>query len=198
MNRFPRMAQYGFTLIEVMVALLILSALSLMSYRGLSAVLEAREHVTRETDKWRQVALFMTRFEQDVQMATPRAMHTLSGNAPAWLGNLDTNNRPHLEFSRSASPEGPDTPRRIAYQLNEKQEIELRILPAIDVSSNTLPTNYPVLHNVSQFGIQYLDTHLLWVDSWPTSEHDTAIPGAVRLHIVLASGEDIVRLFALD
>ena len=35
----------GFTLIEIMTALLVLSLLALMSYRGLGAVLDAREHV---------------------------------------------------------------------------------------------------------------------------------------------------------
>jgi len=180
------------------VALLILSALSLMSYRGLSAVLEAREHISRETDKWHQVALFMTRFEQDVQMATPRAIPAVSGNAPPWLGNLDTNAMPHIEFNRAASLDGVDTLRRIAYHLNDKQEIELWNWPAPGVLPTALPVHYPVLHHVTQFDIRYLDTHLLWVNTWPTTAHDPAIPHAVRLHIVLATGEDIVRLFSLD
>jgi len=75
----------GFTLIELLVALLILSALALMSYRGLGAVLDARVHVTRETDKWRHVATFFARFERDVQLAAPRSVRGLSGTA-AWLG----------------------------------------------------------------------------------------------------------------
>lgn len=49
-------AARGFTLIEVLTALLVLSLLALMSYRGLSAVLDAREHVRAETEKWRRVA----------------------------------------------------------------------------------------------------------------------------------------------
>src|SRR4051812_16355559 len=51
----------GFTLIELMIALLILSIVALMSYRGLVAVLDAREHVAGETAKWRRVASFLAR-----------------------------------------------------------------------------------------------------------------------------------------
>ena len=81
----------GFTLIELLIALLILSVLALMSYRGLGAVLDAREHVTREADQWRRVAAFVDRFERDVKLAAPRPVRSASGTAPAWRGNPDCN-----------------------------------------------------------------------------------------------------------
>jgi len=190
-------AARGFTLIELLTALLILSLLALMSYRGLGAVLDTRAHVTQETDKWRRVANFFARFEQDVQLAAPRPVRTASGSAPAWLGRLDTTPGPRLEVSRFASAEGVDTPRRVAYGLNEKQEIELWLWPGLDVAPDALPARYPVLSGVTKFEFQYLNDDLAWVGAWPTSPRDAAIPRAVRLRIVLASGEEIVRVFAL-
>jgi len=190
-------AARGFTLIELLTALLILSLLALMSYRGLGAVLDTREHVRQETDKWRRVANFFARFEQDVQLAAPRPVRTASGSAPAWLGRPDTMPGPRLEASRFASAEGVDTPRRIAYGLNEKQEIELWLWPGLDVAPDALPARYPVLSGVTKFEFQYLNADLAWVGAWPTSPRDAAIPRAVRLRIVLASGEEIVRVFAL-
>ena len=188
----------GFTLIELLAALLILSALALMSYRGLGAVLDAREHVTRETDKWRRVASFFARFERDVQLAAPRPVRTISGTAAAWLGRSDATQDPLLAFSRFASSGGVDTPRRVAYGLNEKQEIELWLWPGLDVAPDALPARYPVLSGVTKFEIQYLNADLALVGAWPTSLRDAAIPRAVRLRIVLASGEEIVRVFALN
>ena len=188
----------GFTLIELLAALLILSALALMSYRGLGAVLDAREHVTRETDKWRRVASFFARFERDVQLAAPRPVRTISGTAAAWLGRSDATQDPLLAFSRFASSGGVDTPRRVAYGLNEKQEIELWLWPGLDVAPDALPARYPVLSGVTKFEIQYLNADLAWVGAWATSLRDAAIPRAVRLRIVLASGEEIVRVFALN
>ena len=188
----------GFTLIEIMTALLVLSLLALMSYRGLGAVLDAREHVKQETDKWRRVAAFFARFERDVELAAPRPVRTADGPAPAWLGAPAAATQARLEFSRFASTEGVDTARRIGYRLNEKREIELWLWPGLDVAPNTQPARYPVLAGVKTFDLQYLNPALVWVDAWPTSPTDLPIPRAVRLRIVLASDEELVRVFVLQ
>ena len=187
----------GFTLIELLTALLVLSLLALMSYRGLGAVLDAREHVKYETDKWRRVAAFFARFERDVELAAPRPVRSAGGIAPAWLGAPVTTAEARLEFSRFASTEGVDTARRIGYRLNEKNEIELWLWPGLDVAPDMLPARYPVLAGVKTFELQYLDPSLAWVDTWPTAPADLPIPRAVRLRVVLASSEEIVRIFVL-
>jgi len=197
MNGASGASPRGFTLIELLSALFILSLLSLMSYRGLNAVLDARTHVTHETDKWRQVAAFFARFAHDVQFAAPRPVRTATGTAPAWQGLAGSVGRPRLEFSRFAAKEGLDTPRRISYQLNDQQEIEMWLWPGLDVTSDIMPMRYPVLAEVTQFELHYLNADLAWVDAWPQSPGDAAIPKAVQLRIVLASGEALVRVFAL-
>jgi general secretion pathway protein J len=188
----------GFTLIELLTAMLILSALALMSYRGLGAVLDAREHVTRETDKWRRVASFFARFERDVQLAAPRPVRSASGTAPAWRGTSGATPLPRLEFSRFASVEGMDSPRRLGYRLNERQEVELWLWPGLDIAPGTLPARYAVLTGVTAFELQYLNTNLAWVDAWPSAATDAPLPQAVRLRLALVSGEEIVRVFALN
>lgn len=174
--------QRGFTLIELMSALLILSLLAVMSFRGLGAVLDARDQVTQETGKWKSVAAFFSRFQHDVQLSAPRPVRTAPGR---------------LEFSRFATAEGIDTPRRVAYQLNENRELELWLWPGLDVAPNAQPARYTVLSAVAQFELQYLDAELAWVDAWPRSERDPPLPQAVRLRMVLDSGEELVRVFAL-
>ncbi len=174
--------QRGFTLIELMVALLILSLLALMSFRGLGAVLDARDHVGQETGKWKNVAAFFSRFQRDVQLSAPLPARATSG---------------HLEFSRFATAEGTDAPRRIAYRLNENHQIEILLWPGLDVAPDAQPARYAVLTEVAKFELQYLEPGLTWVDAWPRTERDPPLPLAVRLRIVLASGEELVRVFAL-
>ena len=60
------------------------------------------------------------------------------------------------------------------------------------------PARYPVLSGVARFDFEYLNAELAWVGAWPASSRDVAIPRAVRLRVVLASGEVIVRVFALN
>lgn len=187
----------GFTLIELMVALLILAIVAMMSYRGLAAVLDARDHVAAETGKWRSVASFLARFERDVRMAAPRSVRTGAGIAPAWRATPAATIEPRLEFSRFASAEGTDSPRRVAYALNAKREIELWLWPGLDLASAAQPARYAVLAGVTALEFQYFSADLAWVSAWPASPRDAALPRAVRLRVVLASGEEIVRVFAL-
>ena len=198
MNRAPGAALRGFTLIELMAALLILSLLALMSYRGLGAVLDSREQVRQETDKWRGLAAFFARFERDVQLAAPRPVRSTTGTGQAWRGEAAGSPRPRLEFSRFASAEGVDAARRIAYRLNEKNEIELWLWPGLDVAPDARPARYAVLSGVKSFDLQYLNAALVWVDVWPATPADPLIPLAVRLRVVLATNEEIVRVFALQ
>ena len=187
----------GFTLIELLTALAILSLLALMSYRGLGAVLDARDHVEQETEKWQRVATFFARFQRDVQLSAPRPVRA----APAAPGVARTRRcraEPRLEFSRFATAEGIDAPRRVAYRLNEQQEIELWLWPGLDVAPGAAPTRYAVLPAVAQFELQYLDARSGVGRRLARSQRDPPLPRAVRLRIVLASGEELVRVFALQ
>jgi general secretion pathway protein J len=172
----------GFTLIELLCALLILSLLALMSFRGLAAVLDSREHVRLETEKWRGVAAFLSRFQRDVQLSAPRPLLAAAGR---------------LEFSRLAAAEGIDAPRRVGYRLNESREIELLLWPGLDPAPGIEPTRYALLAAVAAFELQYLAGDLTWVDAWPRTERDPPLPQAVRLRMVLASGEELMRVFSL-
>ncbi len=185
--------QCGFTLIELLSALLILSLLSIMSFRGLGAVLDARDQVRQETLKWKGVAAFFSRFQRDVQLSAPRPVRGASGAAPAWRGQAGGG----AEFSRFAAAEGLDAARRVGYRLNENHEIEMALWPGLDVPPTAQPERYTVLSGVQTFELQYLDAALLWADAWPRSERDPPLPQAVRVRIVLASGEELVRVFAL-
>jgi len=191
------MQHKGFTLIEVLVALFILSAMALISYRGLSAVLTAREQVSSETKKWQGVTTFLARFEQDIQLSASYPARTATGNVSTWIGSTDSQRVPQIEFSRFPSLNDSGTPRHIGYTLNANNEIELWLWSSLDVVPNKLPARYPVLRNVREFTLHYLTTDLAWVDSWPLLPGNTNTPLAVQLHITLTSGEKVVRVYSL-
>lgn len=187
----------GFTLIELLVALVVLSILGIMSYRGLSAVLDTREHVRAEADKWRKADSFFARFARDVRLAAPRPVRTESGTAAAWLGRPASSSETQLEFSRFAANENTETARRVGYRLNGREQVELWMWPGLDVAPSVSPVRYAVLENVKEFELQYLDARLTWTNAWPIAPVDSTIPLAVRMRVVLGSGEELVRIFAL-
>ncbi len=190
----------GFTLIELMAAMLILALLALMSHRGLATVLDTRDHARQETEKWQRVSAFLERFERDVMLAAPRPVRTPNGSAPPWRGQASTltDNGAQIEFSRFASTNNMDAARRLAYHLNNQGQIELWVWPALDVSPESAPGRYAVLSNVTRFEVQHLGPNLNWEDRWPVAGIAATIPKAIRLRLVLASGEEIVRIYALN
>lgn len=187
----------GFTLVELLTAMLILSILGLMSYRGLGTVLDTREHVQHETEKWRRVAAFFDRFERDAALAAPRTIRTATGIAPAWNARPGGTSQPQIEFSRFASAADADIARRVAYRLNDQGQIELWLWSALDTAPGTAPVLYPLLGGVSRFDVQYLDARQNWTSVWPVDGAGSMLPRAIRLQVMLASGETIVRVFAL-
>jgi len=187
----------GFTLVELLTALLILSILALTSYRGLGAVLDARARVTAETEKWRDVTAFFARFERDIQLAIPRSVRFAPGEAPAWVGRPGNSPELRLEFSRSAPIGGGDVVRRTGYRLNEDGEIELWLWPGLDRAPGFEAARHAVLRDVRSLDFEYLGANAEWVATWPIAQLDPPIPRALRLRMVLGSGEELVRVFLL-
>jgi general secretion pathway protein J len=187
----------GFTLIELLAALLVLSLLALMAWRGLGVVMTSRDRIQTEAAKWRQTEAFFTRFEHDLQLASPRPVRSASASLPAWLGRPPATAAPVLEFTRFAGAGNVGVPHRIGYGINGARQIELWIWPGLDRTADTLPVRYVVLNHVRRLDVQYLGPALTWTNVWPATPAESGLPLAVRLKIELDSGETLVRVFAL-
>jgi len=186
----------GFTLIELLTALLILSLLGLMSYRGLGAVLDARTHVAGEAEKWRNLSTFFERFGRDAALAAPRPVRGGDGSLVPWRGMPSGKPGPQIEFTRFTPGLQLDLPRRLAYTLNAEGQIELWLWPAPDAAPLDPPARHALLSGVTRFDVHYLGNGPEWTTAWPEGGI-AGLPKAVRLRLVLASGEEIVRVFAL-
>ena len=71
MRHVPRRPPAAFTLVELLSVLFVLSLLAVMSVRSLGVVLDSREQMARDAEKWRGLALFFERFERDIHLAMP-------------------------------------------------------------------------------------------------------------------------------
>lgn len=196
----------GFTLIEVIVALSIFAILSMIGYKGISSLIETKQRVEVEDNKWQQIILFFDRFELDVKQSVNRPIKTREDTIePAWLGrpSFAGEDGAQLVFSRFGDPEQPgflmDT-RRVGYRLHDGA-IELLIWPSLDVAPSAKPEVFKVLTHVAQLSFRYLSDDGRWLNIWPEvavpTQQKSFAPLAVQLMIKLETGEMITRIFAL-
>lgn len=195
--------QGGFTLIELLIALVILTFISVAGYRGLNAVLQTREHVAQETRKWQHLAFFFSRMESDIAQAVHRPIRDSNGTPqPEWIGHnvVVGENDAELTFTRSGiSDQGMEMmpPQRIAYRFEHGTIVMMR-WPALDQAASTKPARYPLIENIREFKLKYLDNNNIWQEQWPPNVPSTATPYAVEINLTLYSGEKMTRIFALQ
>ena len=192
-----RSRQAAFTLVELLVALAIFAILSAFAYRGLTAMLDSREALQRETRKWRDVTLFVGRIERDLAAVLNRRAIGSSGTPQSPVSSaLEGRQREGLSFTRSGSylqENALAAPQRVAYRLVEGR-IERLGWSGVDVSPREEPLAVPVLADVASLGFRFLDPRGDWRSSWGLPGSNESLPAAVEVTLTLASGERIVRL----
>lgn len=199
----PTARAAGFTLVELLVAMLIFAIMSGFAYRGLNGMLEARQALERESRKWRDVALFMGRVERDLGAVLRRTATSASGTPLAPLSSaIDSpDGTQGLALTRAGSAlmeSALAAPQRIAWRLREGN-VERLAWMGTDASPRDTPEGLPVLGNVSGLAFRFLDpASLEWRTGWGLpGSGETRLPAAVEVALMLGSGERIVRLVDL-
>jgi general secretion pathway protein J len=196
----------GFTLIEILAALVIFAIMAALSYRALASVLDSREQLNAETQKWRDCALFFARVEQDLQGMLKRPVRSAEDIVvPAFAVNPDAPAEAILALTRSGFAQADGllaAPQRVGYRLRERR-VELLLWPHPDMAPRTAPQVFPVLSNVADFSVRALDARGNWQTRWPAAANSAASvapeysPALVELNVTLSSGETLTRLFAM-
>ena len=187
----------AFTLVELLVALAIFALISGFAYRGLNAMLESREALQKDARKWRDVALFVGRFERDLGAVLMRTATGSSGTPlPPVSSTLDTPSQGEgLAVTRSGSPLQENAlaaPQRIAYRLRDGR-VERLSWAGVDAAPREEPVAVPVLASAKSLSFRFMDPASgEWRTAWPNG--NSLLPAAVELTVELASGERIVRL----
>ena len=193
----------GFTLVELLVALMIFAIMSAFAYRGLTAMLDSRAALQAESRKWRDVALFVGRLERDLGAALPRRSLGASGTPLAPVSSAFEAGAASqgLALTRSGSPlmeNALAAPQRIAYRLRDGR-VERLAWAGADAAPRDEPEGVAILAPVGALDFRFLDPRSLeWRGGWGLPGNAAEPwPAAVEMSLTLASGERIVRLFDL-
>ena len=197
-GRRPRKSAVGFTLVELLVALAIFAVMSGFAYRGLSAMLDSREALQKESRKWRDVALVVGRLERDLAAALPRSALNAAGTRMASLSSsIDATSPQGIVLTRAGNALLENTlsaPQRVAWRLRENR-VERLAWAGVDAGPREEATATPVLASASALSFRFLEPKgLEWRPTWGLPGTDEGLPAAVEFTLTLASGERIVRI----
>jgi general secretion pathway protein J len=193
------MRSRGFTLVEALVALVILAIVAVLAYRGTAALTSGEAQLADESARWRALDGVFVRLEADLRQSIPRTSRHGSGVEAAWsVLPLDGAGNTGLVFSR-AGPEFSQEPgaagQRVGYRLRDGT-LELLYWPQLD-NVDAAPTVYGLVGDIRAFHVAALGDDGRWSERWPVRSTDV-LPRAARVELTLGDGTTIERWFALQ
>ena len=160
----------GFTLVELLIAIAILSVIGVMALGGLNQVIDQKFIAQERSDRWREVQLAMRTIYQDLSQIHPRSTREEFGETWQPALQADPRARYALELSRGGwtNPGGfaRGSVLRVAYDWEENVLVRLH-WPVMDRTLSTLPIRTDLLGGVSNIEFRFLDNTGEWHRNWP-------------------------------
>jgi general secretion pathway protein J len=188
---------WGFTLIEMLVALAVFSILSVLAYRALDAVLALDERsanmLAEDSAKHRAMAILL----QDFLHIRPRVVRDERND---YQRAYEVSEEYAVRFTRGGLPMLASIPagmQRIAYSLNNDKELLRWVWPQLDSTSDLQPQSQVLLIGVEEFVVEQLDESNSFVNAWPPVNEEIeldGLPKMIRLTIEFEDGSQLERL----
>lgn len=187
----------GFTLIEILVALVVFAAMAAITWGALSQIARARSALKVEQQRFAGVVRVIGDLERDLRQAIARPTRGQYGEAlPALFG---AGNRIELSRLGYANPraEQRSNIERVLYAL-ESNTLRRGREAVLDRSAGSRPEWHDRLDRVRDFRLRYLNSDGRWLEQWPVPEGDPrSLPRAVEFRIVLEDVGELRRVLAL-
>jgi len=202
-------AQYGFTLLEVLVAMAVFAVMAAMAYSGLDQVHRARsvsEQAADQLIELQRAFLFMGR---DVQQVVDRPIRNeLGEREPAFVGDIQ--NQMVMQLTRTGwrNPMPNIIHRsslqRVAWGMEEDNLVRV-FWNSLDRANEPNMVKQIMLHGVKSVEVRFLDKSNSWQDRWPATSlssnpaqpPDLSPPRAVEFTLESKNYGKIQRVFAV-
>jgi general secretion pathway protein J len=113
-----RRSARGFTLLELLIAVSLLSVLAVLSWRGMESVLRGRDAIVERSDDLRALTIAMAQMEEDLRRSWPVRLLGLSVPAVGFLPG-DDRQPPALAVLRESYLDGPMQIQQVIWRLRE-------------------------------------------------------------------------------
>ncbi len=199
--------QKGFTLIEVLVALMIFSIMSALAYSGLNAIIKTQQHLEIQDARQASLQSAMRILSQDINGIVLREVRDELGDKqpPLRVGNLGEY---RLEMTRTGwrnpAAQTRSQLQRVAYEYTGDTLYRL-YWPHLDRAPDAKPIRQHLLDDVVEFNVTVLDPSLKTQDIWPLQQSFTnqkgqnqhQLPKALEVQIEINGSGKLKALYEL-
>ena len=194
----------GFTLVEIIIALLVFSIVSITASSGLNAILKWQTDLDRRNEQIRAIQLTLKYLERDINRAINRPVRDQYGDSqPAFSSNGE--NIMRFTYSGWRNPAGllRSHLQRVAYELDEQdkqKELVRHSWNRLDGAIMEDAREVVLLKQVEEFRLQFLNQASTWIERWPPINSDPAqvgLPRAVSVSFNIAPFGEIRRVFTV-
>ncbi|HMA11378.1 MAG TPA: type II secretion system minor pseudopilin GspJ [Steroidobacteraceae bacterium] len=162
--------QRGFTLVEIMVAVLIAAILAVMAFEAMQQALNNRERVRAAELRVRAVQNAMRSFVQDFTQLAPRPVREPLGGEyqPALLARTTTASEVSLTRGGWMNPAGLSraTLQRVRYALRDGK-LYRDYWMVLDAQLEPQPQARELLTGVKAFRVRFMNDGRAWQEGWP-------------------------------
>lgn len=168
----------GFTLLELLVAVLVFAFISALASGGFNAVLSTASRSEEQMTRLAELQKAMVIMARDIEQAVERSIRDeFGGTLPPLVGSQSTT---LLEFSRTGLRNPSKVARshiqRVAYR-HEDGVLYRLSWPVLDRAQDTEANEYQLIEGINEVEIRYLDDNRDWQGQWPPL---VAVPGATN------------------
>ncbi len=196
--------QRGFTLIEILIATLILAIIGVIVVKGLQSAITTKDNLNKVSQRLDQLQIGLTILNKDFQQLVNRPVTDTKGHKePSLL--FKNNNDGILKLTRGGylnplSQEKRSTLQRVNFILDGHNFIR-ETWPNLTSKPNAKPYRQLLFTHVNSISWRFLGNDNQFYPIWPTGNTNankgSVFPKAVELTITLSNWGTVKRLFAI-
>jgi general secretion pathway protein J len=165
--------EHGFTLIELVVAILIMGIVFALGYGTLNQAVGNRDIVNANAERLQALQFTMRSLVQDFSQLMPRPVRDPLGESfqPALLGQASSASLTRGGWMNPAGVQR-STLQRVRYVLEDGKLYREQWL-VLDATLDPLPTRRMMMDGVRAFSLRYMSANHDWQQNWPPQVQQT-------------------------
>jgi len=187
----------GFSLIEILVAMVVFAAMAAITWGALSQIARARSALATEQDRFAGIVRTMTDLERDLRQAVSRPVRGNYGEIlPSILGSGDRIELSRLGYANPRAEQRSNI-ERVVYAVDDKQLRRGRY-GVLDRAAGSSPEWQDLIGKIGSFRFRYLNAEGAWLEQWPPRDTPVeALPRAIEVRLALDDFGELRRVVAL-